>query len=863
MMMIAAKKQPKMIQKRRFAPVCAVLLAVILLLASAFPAFAHPLDEYLHTLSLDIFADNLQLEWRITTGPLLANAVWFEADLDVNGRISETEARAYVAARSLSLETIVAGDALIQWEITEISWPAEKTALELGEEEISFFLSAPIPDDINDPFTLQIRNQFDQTTNNHWFYLKAHDNWHFQNIQQGPDSLVFDLSRSMFSNDEWLTEWDSGQPQMGELAVEDPQDWTGSLQTRSRLTEIVQKATQDKGFLFYLGAAGIAILLGMLHAFSPGHGKSIVTAYMLGSKGNWLYAIYLGVIVAITHTLTVIVIGLLLLFTSRLIMPTSFFPLMEVLSGVFILIIGVVLVVKSSRFYRKRAEDLQQEEEQAPKIEVVDEEAGRARIKIEQPITEEAPSHWHIGPKYAPRHKADTSKMDWKTLLAIGTSGGMVPCPDAVAILIIAAASQQMPLGIFLISAFSIGIATSLILIGLSVMKSRQVLSRFTFFERAIPYAPLASAIVIFSLGIGLTYTALSRYQPPAQDAVPAHTVSTPSPFVLADAQIIYMDYDEEGRNQLYLGSPVRLKIQPVTEEPGGVVDFVTDNRRGLVYFSSFNPESRQSEIIQMQPDGKGRELICKIDNALLQGLVLTPDGTQLAFEKIEFPDEQSMYGSMRIWLLNLVDGVVSPLIENSQVFNFNANFSYDMRWLTYVNSTDSSIYLYDFDKGQSSFIPNNVGAKVVWAPHENRFLYTNLLEADGKLIANLYLHDPQAGTTVNITAQLDGETNGGIWAPDGSTIAIVHRQGEIMDGTNILLYDPESGSVDAVTDGIGYFHKDISWSSDGKYLLYEQTPLGDVTENGGLWIIEAESGETYPVSPSGRYPKWFLGAGK
>ena len=853
-------KTPKTMNKGRIVPLFSFLLAAVLLLASAFPAFAHPLDEYLHTFTLDIFADRLQLEWRITTGPLLANAVWFEADLDVNGEISDTEARAYVAARSLSLETIAAGDKLIQWEIAEIHWPAEKKALELSEDEIYFILTAPIPDGLDEPFEIQIRNQFEQTTNNHWFYLNAHDNWHFQNIQQGPDSLSFDLARSMFSDEEWLTEWDSGQPQLGQLAVEEPQDLTSNLQTRSRLTEIVQQATQDKGFMFFLGAAGIAILLGMLHAFSPGHGKSIVTAYMLGSKGNWLYALYLGIIVAITHTVTVIVIGLLLLFTSRLIMPTSFFPLMEVFSGVFVLLIGAILIFKASRFYRKRAKDLL--EEQEPEIEVVDEESGRARIKIEQPIAEEAPSHWHVGPKYVPRHKADTSKMDWKTLLAIGTSGGMVPCPDAVAIMIIAAASSQLPLGIFLISCFSVGIATTLILIGLSVMKGRQLLSRFTFFERAIPYAPLASAIVIFSLGIGLTYTALGRFQFPSQSAAP-QTASTPAPFILADAQVIYMDYDEEGRNQLYVGSPVQSFINPITEESGGVVDFVTGNSRGLVYYSRFDGDSRQSEIIQMASDGKESKSIYKVDDALLQGLVLAPGGMQLAFEVITFPDEQSMYGSMRIWLLNLAEGSVSPLIENPQVLNFNASFSYDMRWLTYINSTDSSIYVYDFDEGQSSSIPNNVGAKIVWAPHEDRFLYTNLVEEDGKLIANLFLHDPQEEKTVNITAQLGGETNGGVWAPDGSSIAIVHRQGEIMDGTNILRYDPVSSTVEAVTEGRGYFHKDLSWSPDGKYLLYEQTPLGDVTENGGLWIIEVESGETYPVSPNGRYPEWQWETGK
>jgi nickel/cobalt transporter (NicO) family protein len=849
----------KMTSIRRCMSTCALLLVVLSLLLSAFPVSAHPLDEYLHTLTLDIYANQLQLEWRITTGPLLANAAWFEADLNIDGEISDTEVRAYVAARVLSLETVAGEDTRIEWEIAEIHWPAEKTALELGEEEISFLLTAPIPEGLKQPFPLQIRNQFDQTANNHWFYLTAHDNWRMQHIQQGPDSLTFDLSRSMFSDEDWLTEWDSGQPQMGGLVAENPQDVAGSLQTRLRLTEIVQRATQDKGFFFFLSAAGIAILLGMLHAFSPGHGKSIVTAYMLGSRGNWLYAIYLGIIVAITHTVTVIVIGLLLLFTSRLIMPTSFFPLMEVLSGVLILIIGGVLIFKASRFYRKRAKALREEAEQEPEIEVVDEETGRARIKIEQPITEGAPSHLHVGPKYVPRHKADTARMDWKTLLAIGTSGGMVPCPDAVAIMVIATASQQLPLGIFLISCFSIGIAVSLILIGLSVMKGRQFLAKFPFFERAIPYAPLVSAIVIFALGIGLTYTALGRFQPPSQAASAAQAVPAMADFVFADAQVIFMDYDEERTNQLYAGSPAEAVVQPVTKELAGVVDFAADNRRGVVYYSSFDSDTRQSEIIQMQPDGKERKTIYQVENSLLQGLVLTPDGRQLAFERITFPDDQSMFGSMRIWLLNLADGSASPLIDNPQVFNFNASFSYDMRWLTYINSTDSSIYVYDFEEGQSSSIPNNIGAKIVWAPHADRFLYTNLVEEDGKLIANLFLHDLQEDSTVNITAQLRGETNGGVWSPDGSLIAIVHRQGELMDGTNIFLYDPETGDVKSVTTGKGYFHKDLSWSPDGRYLLCEQAPLGDITEGGGLWIVAVKSGEMIPVSSSGRYPEWFF----
>src|SRR6185295_11281911 len=80
-------------------------------------------------------------------------------------------------------------------------------------------------------------------------------------------------------------------------------------------------------------ALGLAVALGGLHAMTPGHGKTLVAAYLVGSRGTVRHAVLLGAIVTFTHTASVIVIGLLALFASQFVVPNVLVPIMEILSG--------------------------------------------------------------------------------------------------------------------------------------------------------------------------------------------------------------------------------------------------------------------------------------------------------------------------------------------------------------------------------------------------------------------------------------------------------------------------------------------------------------------------------------------------
>jgi len=105
---------------------------------------------------------------------------------------------------------------------------------------------------------------------------------------------------------------------------------------------------------FILFALLAAAVYGALHAFTPGHGKAMVGAYLVGSRGTPRHALLLGLTVTATHTLGVYALGLITLFAARYILPERLYPILGVASGLAVVLIGVSLFVSRVRAARRR-----------------------------------------------------------------------------------------------------------------------------------------------------------------------------------------------------------------------------------------------------------------------------------------------------------------------------------------------------------------------------------------------------------------------------------------------------------------------------------------------------------------------------
>ena len=258
-----------------------------------------------------------------------------------------------------------------------------------------------------------------------------------------------------------------------------------------------------------------AVLMGALHALSPGHGKTVVAAYLVGSQGKAYHAIALGGIVTLTHTGSVLALGLVMLAASRYTVPKGAFPTLQLASELLVASLGIGLLVPRLRGWRTEQQRCCRERMRQP---VARQEGpnGRTRLVLNVPIQESGPPHSHdpstMGsiPRRVPP-ASPLSSIRWRSLLTLGVSGGLIPCPDAIALLLVAVTIHRIALGLSMILCFSLGLAAILILIGLTVLQGKRLFARLRWFDRIAYAMPVMSASVLVALGLGLALRAIGR----------------------------------------------------------------------------------------------------------------------------------------------------------------------------------------------------------------------------------------------------------------------------------------------------------------------------------------------------------------
>ena len=239
-------------------------------------------------------------------------------------------------------------------------------------------------------------------------------------------------------------------------------------------------ARDEIGWQWMLLGLVVAFGLGGAHALEPGHGKTIVAAYLVGSRGTMKHAALLGGVVTFTHTISVFLLGLGMLLLSKSIVPGNVIRTLEAVSGMSIVAIGAVL------FYR-RLQDL------------------RAHHHHHHGHDHH---HGHSHPhSYSHPHEEVTSG----SLIALGVSGGLVPCPAALVIMLAAIAFGHVGAGLVLLVAFSLGLAGVLMAVGMMVLYARSWLPNPDAAGRhpVFRLVPVLSALIIVCLGLLMTGVSL------------------------------------------------------------------------------------------------------------------------------------------------------------------------------------------------------------------------------------------------------------------------------------------------------------------------------------------------------------------
>jgi nickel/cobalt transporter (NicO) family protein len=257
--------------------------------------------------------------------------------------------------------------------------------------------------------------------------------------------------------------------------------------------------------IFYLFSG---FWLGALHAATPGHGKTIAAAYIVGARGRPVDAFVLGVFVTLSHTLGIVGVAVLASLGAASLVPARIEAYLAIGTGLLVVWIGLWMVVNQGTVL-------------FPRLSAHGHEASADHVHEQHVHDHGGPTHTHPaahdhehyhrhgwGPAHS--HHLDVltgTRPSWAILLGLGLAGGLLPDPGALALLLAAIASGKPVTGLLVVLVFSLGFALVLVVVGVLAARVGQLVLTWLS-SRWILWLQFGTALLILAVGIGLTVNA-------------------------------------------------------------------------------------------------------------------------------------------------------------------------------------------------------------------------------------------------------------------------------------------------------------------------------------------------------------------
>lgn len=454
---------------RRMLRVLAPLVAVLSIVLPAGAAGAHPLDISWQTSYVTVTPGRVEVEIKISVGVLVAPAFLADLDRDASRSFSEAEGRDY-ASRLLAKVALRIDDTIVPLSFTEVRLPDyPQTQAGYGVLRVKASGAAPV----TGTHALFYRNDFVPQQPRYQVAVAA---------ARGASVSVGAQHRDE-AQQQVRTSVTIGTPTAAGVAEDADQDGSAA---GSWGVDHLSAMMRDPSWSVWMMtvAVGLAMLLGAFHALTPGHGKTIMAAYLVGTGGRVRDALALGISVTVTHTSSVLVIGVLALVASRFVVPSVLVPTLEIVAGAVVLVLGLRLV-----WQRRGA----------------------------LPWVGASARHDHGHDHDHGRGREPGRPLSLGAVLALGASGGLVPCPEALGVMILAVGLGRIPTGLALILSFSVGLAAVLIGIGVVLVRARSTAALSARFRgrsaaRWLTLLPVVSAVVVALLGAGLVARSITAF---------------------------------------------------------------------------------------------------------------------------------------------------------------------------------------------------------------------------------------------------------------------------------------------------------------------------------------------------------------
>jgi ABC-type nickel/cobalt efflux system permease component RcnA len=501
-------------RRRRRRLAIAAALAALAALAVPALALAHPLGNFTinHFAEIEVTPEAARLDVIIDMAEIPAFQERLRLDTDGDGDVSDAEAAAASdgECRTLadSLDLSMAGRAVALGGAASagLTFPAGLGGLSTLRLECRF--DVPLPARLSSPLSLAFADR------------SYTDRIGWREITAVGDGTLLDTSLPATSISDRLTAYPSDRiatpldVRAGELvarpdpAAPAPPVAPPPAPEAGRAGVVPGGVGADLPAVFRtadltpiaaLLALATAAVLGAAHALTPGHGKTLMAAYLVGTRGTPLHAAGLGLSVTVSHTLGVLVLAAVVLWAQSLLPPDVVIRGAPVVAAAGIVVVGAWMLATELR------------RRQRPPVHPL----GHDHIHDHADVPVHPHEHSYGGVTYSHLPSA-AGPIGWRSLFVLGLAGGLIPSTSALIILLGSIAANRAPFGLVLVVAFGLGMAVVMFAVGLLVVGARGVIDRRASngtLTRLGAALPLGAAVLV--LGLGLYLTATSVGSPP------------------------------------------------------------------------------------------------------------------------------------------------------------------------------------------------------------------------------------------------------------------------------------------------------------------------------------------------------------
>ena len=325
-------------------------------------------------------------------------------------------------------------------------------------------------------------------------------------------------------------------------------------------------------------------------------------------------------------------------------------------------------------------------------------------------------------------------------------------------------------------------------------------------------------------------------------------------------ARLLYLGWDAQERNQLFMFEPATGQRQQLTQAPLGLHDYSHDLSGDRILYSALRADGGADLWLLDLASGQHQlQLDCgQLPGApSCQAAAWRPGSELIAYEQRPLTDVATGNEARLFWL-DLTTGETKAIFSDPDWLSRGASFSPAGAWLAYLAPAEPSLRLLNLDSLEERVLPSQAGLPASWHPAGTAIIVGDLhLLAQG-FAQHMYRVSLIDDTIEDLSGGIDTEEAGAVWSHDGRWLAFGRKVPRVNQGRQLWIEAVATGERQQLTADYNINHSVFAWSFDDTQLLFQRFDLTNADGRPSIWLLQLEDGAMRELVPAGFLPTWL-----